>query len=279
MTKRLLITGATGFIGSQVATLAAQGDWELHVERFDILSPAETERVIARLHPTHLIHLAWYVEPADYWTSRANVGWADGTIRLFRCFARQGGQRLVGIGTSAEYDWSGEGLLHELSTPRFPATLYGESKKRVGEEAAAICRDHGISGSWARLFMVYGPGEPPTRFVPTAIRALLEGRTVRCADPVARDFIHVRDAARALLTLAGTRVEGAVNVGSGSATTLRRVAELIGARVDPYATASDVPLVVADTTRLREEVGFAPQIPLEQGLRESVEWWRERYRK
>jgi len=277
--KRLLITGATGFIGSQVAALAAEGGWELQTEKFDILSPGETERAIARLRPTHLIHLAWYVEPTHYWTSPANARWADASIHLFRCFARHGGERLVGVGTSAEYDWSGNDPLSESKTALAPATAYGESKKRVGEEAAAICRDQQISGSWARLFLVYGPGEPASRFVPTAIRAFLENRPVQCADPVARDFLHVRDAARALLTLAATNVKGAVNIGSGTAATLRAVAERIGASVDAYATTSDAPFVVADTTRLREEAGFAPEIPLERGLRETVAWWRERYRR
>jgi nucleoside-diphosphate-sugar epimerase len=269
-----LITGASGFIGSQVATLARGSDWDVHTDRVDLLVPQEAERLIERVRPTHLIHLAWFVEPVAYWSSPLNERWADASAHLFRAFAIHGGRRLVGVGTSAEYDWKA-GVLCEDATPLHPATLYGASKKRLAEEMTAICREHGVSGAWARLFLVYGPGEPPSRFIPTVIRASLEGTTARCADPLARDFIHVRDVAGALLALLGSPVEGAVNVGSGEAVLLRDVAALVGARV-VLVTSNEASLVVADTTRLRKEVGFQPRIALPDGLRETVEWWRRR---
>lgn len=272
MTRRLLITGAGGFIGTEVTALARAGDWDVHTDRVNLLVREESERVIERVRPTDLIHLAWFVEPSAYWSSPLNEEWADASAHLFRAFARHGGRRVVGVGTSAEYDWSG-GVLREDATPLHPATLYGASKKRLAEEMTAICREHGVSGAWARLFLVYGPGEPASRFVPTVIRAFLEENTVRCADPVARDFIHVRDVAAALLALLASPVEGAVNVGSGEAVLLRDVAALVGARAE-LVTGAEAPLVVADTTRLRKEVGFQPRIALTAGLRETIQWWR-----
>jgi nucleoside-diphosphate-sugar epimerase len=272
VTKRLLITGATGFIGTHVAALAQHEEWEIHLDRVDLLVPAESSRLLARIRPTHLIHLAWFVEPSAYWTSPANQQWAEASAHLFREFARQGGERLVGVGTSAEYDWSGDGVLVEGTTPLVPATPYGASKKQLSEEAAAI----GVSHAWARLFLVYGPGEPAARFIPKAIRAHLTGGTVPCVDPAARDFIYVGDAAAALLALAGSDVEGPVNVGSGEATSLHEVARRIGADAEMIRVASEPPLVVADTKRLRGEVGFTPRVSLERGLQESVAWWRER---
>jgi len=218
------------------------------------------------------VHLAWYVEPAAYWTSPANVEWADAGAHLFRAFARHGGERLVGAGTSAEYDWSGGGVLVEGKTPLAPATLYGVSKKRLADEAASC----GVSHAWGRLFLVYGPGEPASRFIPKAIRASLNGGSVPCVDPAARDFIHVDDAASALLALAASDVQGPVNVGSGEATELRDLAQSIGAKPELIHVASEPPLVVADTTRLRHEVGFTPRFSLAQGLAMSIDWWRER---
>ncbi len=270
--RRLLITGATGFIGSHLTTLARNGEWEIHVDRVNLLDPEDGERLIERIRPTHLIHLAWFVEPSTYWTSPANARWADASAQLFRAFARHGGQRLVGVGTSAEYDWSGNGVLVEGTTPLAPATLYGASKKRLSEEAATL----GISQAWARLFLVYGPGEPVTRFVPKAIHASLTGGTVPCVEPAARDFIYAEDAAAALLALAASDVQGPVNIGSGEPTALRDVAQRIGANVDLIHVASEPPLVVADTKRLRDEVGFAPRFSLAQGLDASIAWWRER---
>lgn len=277
--KRLLITGASGFIGASVASLVSPRDWDLHVDRVDLLEPQQRDDLIARLRPTHLIHLAWYVEPGIYWNSSKNTAWLDASIELFRAFARNGGERVVGVGTSAEYDWSAAGAFDEYSTPRVPATLYGESKKRLSEALVTICDEYAISGAWARLFMVYGPGELPSRFVPTAIRALREGQTLRCPKGVVRDLIHVRDAARALLMLAAGSVEGPVNIGSGEPTELKTVGELIGARVETYDDPSEAPSVIAAVKRLHDEVGFTPDLSLQEGLRDAAGWWRERHRR
>jgi UDP-glucose 4-epimerase len=267
--RRLLITGATGFIGSHVAARAGTADWEVFTDRVDLLDPQESDRLIHRLRPTHLIHLAWFVEPVAYWSSPSNTAWVEASAHLFRSFAEAGGQRLIGVGTSAEYDWSGNGPLVEGSTPLKPATLYGASKRRLSEEAAAI----GISHAWARLFLVYGPGEPASRFVPKAIRARLDGGTIPCVDPVRRDFTFVEDAASALLAMAGSEVVGPVNVGTGEATLLRYVAQRIGATVDLLPADSEAPVVVADITRLTSEVGFTPAVPLSVGLEQSIAWW------
>lgn len=275
MTRRLLITGATGFIGSHVAAQAADGEWEVHTDRVDLLDPAQSAGLIARLRPTHLIHLAWFVEPSLYWSSPENLRWVEASAHLVDAFAKHGGERFVGVGTSAEYDWSC-GVLHEGATPLEPATLYGASKKQLAEQARAICEQSGVSGAWARLFLVYGPGEPASRFVPKAILSGLTGSPISCLDPVERDFINVRDVAGALLALAGSAVEGAVNIGTGKATSLLQVAQLVGASVEIVPAGSEVPLVVADTTRLHEEVGFSPEVTLERGLEEAVAWWRAR---
>ena len=271
MTRRLLITGASGFIGSHVATLARQDEWEVHAvtsRDADLLDAAAVDRLIASTRPTHLIHLAWFVEPGAYWASPENHRWVEASAHLFRSFAQHGGERLVGAGTSAEYDWSVDGVMNEQTTPLRPATLYGESKKRLSELAAGVVP----ASAWGRIFMVYGPGEPPVRFIPRMIRALLSGEPAVCtAADAARDFIYVRDVAAALLALAGSDVTGAVNIGTGVATTLREVVRLLVEQLGHGENIRELPgneppLVVADITRLREEVGFQPAVDLRRGL-------------
>jgi nucleoside-diphosphate-sugar epimerase len=276
VTRRLLITGASGFIGLHVAALARQDEGDvLAVSRRDgdLLDPAAAERLIASTKPTHLIHLAWFVEPGAYWTSPENHRWVEASAGLFRSFARHGGERLIGVGTSAEYDWSVNGMMHETTTPLRPATLYGESKKRLHELAQEI----GVPQAWGRIFMVYGPGEPETRFIPRMIRALADNEPAVCtAADAARDFIHVRDVAAALLALAKSDVTGAVNIGTGVATKLGEVVHLLvellghGENIRELP-GNEPPLVVADITRLREEVGFQPSIDLRRGLELTIE--------
>jgi nucleoside-diphosphate-sugar epimerase len=97
-----------------------------------------------------------------------------------------------------------------------------------------------------------------------------------------RDYVHVADCGEALAALLASSVQGAVNVGTGVgariADVARTVARLVG-REDLVRVGAvpgdDRTQVVADTARLRGEVGFTPRWALEDGLRDSVEWWRQ----
>jgi UDP-glucuronate decarboxylase len=292
MRRTLLITGATGFVGSHLAALAA-ADWDVHtVARrptkaaagrhhiADLSSPAQRRNLLTIVKPTHLIHLAWFVEPAQYWTSIENDVWFRASAELFREFADAGGERIVGVGTSAEYVWNGE-LLCEGVTPEQPASPYGASKLETFRVTQELSEAFPISAAWARLFMVYGPGEPPSRFIPTMIRTLLTGGTAVCQPAGARrDFIHVHDVAAALLQLAAGGICGAVNVGSGCGTALREVVAILATRLGnghrvEYRGNDDSSAVVADVSRLRDEADFQPAFDLVTGLDDTIAWWRQ----
>jgi nucleoside-diphosphate-sugar epimerase len=99
-----------------------------------------------------------------------------------------------------------------------------------------------------------------------------------------RDFLHSSDVASALLTLLESGLEGPVNIGSGCAVPVRRVIELVGQycgrpdliRLGLRPTPPNEPdLLVADVTRLREELGWRPRFELEHGLQDAVEWWKK----
>lgn len=114
MTGRVLVTGATGFVGRHaVPALLARG-FEVHgvgrgvgpnQHAADLLAAEDRRALIARVRPSHLLHLAWDAEPGRYWTSEANLDWVAASLDLARLFAAAGGRRFVGIGTCAEYAW------------------------------------------------------------------------------------------------------------------------------------------------------------------------------
>jgi nucleoside-diphosphate-sugar epimerase len=246
----------------------------------DLLAPGTAARLIDEVQPTHLLHLAWYAEPGAFWQSPENARWRDASVRLLETFAESGGSRAVVSGTCAEYDWSGDGVLSERSTPLEPLTAYGHAKNAVRASTEGMS----LSSAWGRIFFLYGPHEDERRLVSSVTRALLGGTPARTTHGrQVRDFLHVADVGDAFAALLDSDVEGAVNVGSGEgaaiADVVARIADIVG-RPELVelgaleAPAGEPPLIVADVQRLRDEVGWRPSRALDEGLRDTVEWWR-----
>jgi nucleoside-diphosphate-sugar epimerase len=278
--SRVLLTGAGGFIGSHALDALQARGHEVHAFKSDLLSPGNAEEVIRQVQPTHLLHMAWYAVPGKFWTAPENEAWVDATLRLLRAFYGGGGERAVGAGTCAEYDWNAGGVLSEEDTPIRPATLYGRSKADAFEAGSAL----GGELAWGRIFFLYGPREHPDRLVSSVARRLLAGEEAPTSEGTqVRDFMHVEDVAGAFVALLESGVVGAVNVGSGVPVTVRAVVEEVAraaGRPDllrPGALPQrpgEPPELVADASRLRDAVGFRPRYDLGSGIAATVDWWR-----
>lgn len=289
---RCLVTGANGFLGRHcVAALAAEGHEVVALSRSgaqvrgaaetlacDLLDPVSTAVAVDRAGAQCLVHLAWHSDPRDRWHTLANIDWLNATLGLARAFAEAGGARMVFGGSSAEYDWNFE-TLDEAETPLRPASLYGAAKASVDLTLGTAAAKLGIEFAAARIFFCYGPGEQPGRLVQDLIAGLSARRRVACTDGLQqRDFLHAADIGRALALIAGSDVQGAVNVASGETVAVRDIvltlADLLDGRdlVDLGAitrAASDPPRIVAITARLRA-LGFAPRFDLAGGLADTV---------
>ena len=243
---RILLTGATGFVGSAAARiLKARGDALRcvirtgSVERLVGLGMGdevvETQDLFAETadwwsevaaETDMVLHVAWYAEPGKYLTSGKNVDCLAGTLRMAQGVARAGVGRFVGVGTCFEYDLSPGYLTH--MTPLDPTTPYAAAKAAAYLSLREWLPRQGVSFLWARLFYLYGPGEDERRLVSYLHRQLAVGKPVELTrGEQVRDFMDVREAARVLVDeLQGARI-GAVNISSGQGITVRALAESI----------------------------------------------------
>lgn len=300
--RRVLLTGATGFIGSHCIAPLLERGYEVVASfrsrqppamagvrwiKSDILDPAGRAALVAGARPTHLLHLAWYVEPGAMISHPDNISWAGASMDLLRRFHEAGGLRAVAGGSCYEYDWS-YGYCTEEVTPCRPDTLYGSAKHGLAEVMLGYCRAVGLSGAWGRMFFLYGPNENPRRLVPSVILALLRGEEARSSHgEQIRDYMHVQDVAEGMVALLDSQAQGAFNIASGRAVTIRSIVEKLGEftgrsdllRIGAYPPrANDAPLVVGDPALALRAFQWQSRIPLDQGLQASVNWWDEQLR-
>jgi nucleoside-diphosphate-sugar epimerase len=299
---RVLVTGASGFIGRSAVGALAQRGFEVHAvargpapeeppagvlwHAADLLDAGARRALIASLAPSHLLHLAWYAEPGAYWVARENAPWVAATIGLVDEFAAAGGRRGVLAGTCAEYDWSAPQPMAEDS-PLAPSTYYGICKDATRRVVQGLAERAGLQLAWGRVFFLYGPREDRRRLVASVARALAAGERAPTSEgSQLRDFLHVDDVAGAFAALLDGDVEGAVNIASGTPVPVRSIVEGLAKTagrpdlldVGALPARPDEPdALVADVARLRDEVGFAPAIGLEQGLEATFAWWREQH--
>ena len=299
--KRALVTGASGFVGRAVVVALKRLGYEVHgvartaapqvpVDRWheaDLLEPSAAERLAQEAEPTHLVLLAWTTRHGFYWEDPANQDWVTATQRLVGAFAQAGGERVVLGGSCAQYDWRETAPMSEALTRRRPSTRYGRAKQATEELLGEGAAPAGLSTATALLFFPYGPYEQPDRLVPSVARRLLEGEEARTSTGrQVRDFLHVHDCGRALAAVVDAELTGPVNIGSGSGISVADVAttlaQIVG-REDLLRLGElgdgDETRVVADVGRLAGELGFEPRYRLEEGLRDTVEWWRQRTRR
>ncbi len=305
------MTGATGLIGRHVLPLLLDEGHEVHAvarrrspdsdddgaiwHELDLLDPQACAEMVEMVSPERLLHLAWYAEHGRFWSSPENVRWVEATLALLRAFVAADGSRVVVAGTCAEYDWNalegapdeeGPPRCRESDTPLVPATLYGAAKHAVHLVAEPYLANRGVELAWGRIFFLYGPGEQPGRLVPSVIAPLLKGQETPTSDGgQVRDFMHVHDVGRAFAALLDSDRCGTFNISSGEPVTVRAVIERIAALTGDRELvrwgalsrpAGDPPVLLADVTRLREEVGFRPATTLDAGLESTVAWWRSR---
>lgn len=300
-TKKILVTGGSGFIGRHVLPILLEQGYEVHVistqirkenqaidpkviwHHASLFEMDRTEAIVSQVMPTHLIHFAWYTEPVKYWTSDHNIEWVTASLSLLQSIVKHGAKRIVIAGSCAEYNWD-YGFCSENFTPLQPKTLYGVCKNAFRSIFESFIEQHRVSAAWGTIFFLYGPHEHPSRFVSSIIRSILQSKPAKCSHgKQIRDFMHVEDVASAFVSLLESDAQGVVNIGTGIPIAMKTVAEKIAillGREDLLKTGElnpthrEPPLIVADNRRLTSETDWIPQYTIDSGLRQTIDWWK-----
>lgn len=245
MTQRVLLTGATGFVGRQIlaalqragahvrlvirtgtANRLAAGAPEDRVSTSDLFAESAVWWQEACRGIDTVIHAAWYAEPGKYLQSPLNLDCLQGTLQLARGAAQAGVRRFVGVGTCFEYDMSGGYL--SVDTPLQPTTPYAGAKAAAYLSLTNWLPTQNVEFAWCRLFYLYGEGEDDRRLVPY-LRAKLAGGEIAelTSGNQIRDFMDVEEAGSLIADVSQGDLKGPVNVCSATSITVRQLAEQI----------------------------------------------------
>jgi len=258
------------------------GDARLGLVRGDVTDAVLVREVIAEVRPAVVFHLAaiHFIPYCTAHPSETLLVNVVGTQLVLDALAPVPDARLVFASTADVYAPSAQA--HREDDPIETTNVYGASK-RVCEDLLAVARrqDAGRRIVAARLFNVFGPGETNPHVLPDILAQVREGGVVRLGNlEPRRDYVHARDVADALARLAAyDGPETVFNVGTGIGTSVRALVETLGAVVGQRLRVEQDPErvrpvermhLVADATRARRELGWAPRLDLREGLRDVV---------
>jgi UDP-glucose 4-epimerase len=285
---RVALVGGLGFVGSRVARdLEREGHEVVLVDAardtghpgLRVCDIRDADATLEALHDAeavfHAAALGTHVERSD--PARVLELNLRGTVNVLEAVRRGAAERVVFASSAVVYGAGNDGLLAEADVPP-AASVYGASKLAGESLVRAYAAQFGLSGVSLRFMNIYGHKPPsyPWRDVVTATLDRLDAgeRPIVAGGGTDQfDFVHVDDVSRAVVLALQSRAEGELNVGTGRATSVRELVELVLSVTGIDRRAEEAPgrggpprRLVADVSRAAAEIGFRAQIGLADGI-------------
>ena len=305
MVKRVVITGPTGAIGiALINCLIENGIEVLAVCREDSKRinsiPNHNLVKIVKLNLNEIYklsdiiserydvfyHLGW---EGTFGNSRNNM-WGQMkniqyTLDAVEVAAKLGCYKFIGAGSQAEYGRV-EGKLTAL-TPTFPENGYGIAKLCAGQMSRILCEQKNMNHIWTRILSVYGPYDGENTMIMSVIRKLAHGEKPSLTEGKQQwDYLYSKDAGYAMYLLGEKGVSGKIYcIGSGQTKALSEYVEILRDNISRdlelgFGEIADAPKQVmhlcADITDLEMDTGFEPKYSFEDGIKETIEWYKDR---
>jgi GDP-4-dehydro-6-deoxy-D-mannose reductase len=308
MSSPTLVTGAAGFAGSHLIDLLTGGGAEVIAwhrpggsppragsagvrwEAVDLLDARQVDEAIARTRPSAVYHCAGAAHVGRAWDSTTPTFATNvlGTHHVLQAIERSGTNARVLVPSSAlVYAPAGEALTE--AHPLRPDNPYGLSK--LAQEMLAARANGALAVTLPRPFNHIGPRQDPHFVASGFARRIADIEVGRWAPEISvgnlearRDLTDVRDTVRAYQMILERGQPGRpYNICSGRAISIRELLDLLIARarvpvevkVDPARyRPNDTPLLLGDPSRVRDELGWTPEIPIERTLDDLLEYWR-----
>ena len=284
--KKVLVTGATGLIGKELAKPLLQAGFEVYALTIDEKNPDngfhwikgnlfndnDIKAAMETVKPQYLLNMAWCTV-GDYLKSDLNYQFLQAGISLLKHFKENGGKRTVFTGTCFEYKFK-DTPLKETDELDPNKTVYTFCKNKLHETAAYFCAQNNISFGYGRIFYVYGRNENKTRLTGMIIDKLSHDEEIVIkSGRLYKDYMYAKDIAGAFVALLDSDVQGTVNICTGQAVSIKDFALEIAQQMDkePLVIFKDElsnqpPIIVGDNSRLAKEVGYEIQFGLKQAI-------------
>jgi len=306
---RILITGGNGFIGSHLANFIQEGHPEANIVigdvevdspnpllgtgsraallGLDVRDPANLKELVEKIEPTHVYHLAAFVNAGrdpELIDKAVEIN-IRGTLNLLRSLSGSPVESIVHLGTSEVYGDNEPPFAEDMSAR--PTSPYSISKVASEHFCHMFYKVHGLPLVCLRPFNVYGEGQGPGMMIPQVISTCLTNRGMDLTEGrQTREVNHAQDIVEGIVTASMTKSARGeiINLGSGLEISVRKLAERIKELSGSTSSLNfgalayrdnEIWRMFCDNSKAQRILGWKPKIDLEEGLKRTIDWYRQ----